>query len=478
MNKAGRQGDRSVSNFVSVLSGLIDRLAERVFAKVPLFGVEVEGIVLWLAVPMVIFTVYLGFLNIRALPLALRIVRGHFHDPKAPGSVSQFAALSTALSGTVGLGNIAGTAIGISIGGPGAAFWMFVIAWFAMSLKMAEVTLGVRYRIQHADGSVSGGPMYTLSRGLKGLGLERTGRFLAVFYAVCALGGAIPLLQVNQSFAQVSAVTGITNGWAYGAFMAVAVGAVIVGSIGWIARVTSRLVPAMCVFYVAGCAIIILMNIEALPGAIATIVHDAFAADSIAGGAIGAFVVGMRRTVYSTEAGIGSAVIAHSAAKTSEPVSEGLVALLEPFIDTVIVCTITAIAIVVAGTYLHGHEGIAITSAAFATVSAWFPYVLAVAVFLFAYSTLIAWGYYGIQAWGYLFGHSRFSQTSYRLLYCLMLPIGAVLDLGRVVDLIDSLFFLMAVPNILGLYLLAPELKRMVTDYLRRIKSGEIKPNA
>lgn len=465
-----------MSDVVTVLSGLIDRLAERVFAKVPLFGVEVEGIVLWLAAPMVIFTLYLGFLNLRALPLAFRIVRGHFHDPTAPGSVSQFAALSTALSGTVGLGNIAGTAIGISIGGPGAAFWMFVIAWFAMSLKMAEVTLGVRYRIEHPDGSVSGGPMYTLSRGLKQLGLERTGRFLAVFYAICALGGAIPLLQVNQSFAQVSAVTGMTNGWLYGAFMAVAVGAVIVGSIGWIARVTSRLVPAMCVFYLAGCAIIILMNVEALPGAIGLIVRDAFAADSLAGGAIGAFVVGMRRTVYSTEAGIGSAVIAHSAAQTREPVSEGLVALLEPFIDTVLICSITAIAIVVAGTYVGGHEGIAITSAAFASVSSWFPYVLAIAVFLFAYSTLIAWGYYGVQAWGYLFGHSKFSQTFYRLLYCLLLPFGAVLDLGRVVNLIDSLFFLMAIPNIIGLYLLAPELKRMVADYLRRIRSGEIKP--
>lgn len=467
-----------MSDVVNALSGLIDRLAERVFAKIPLFGVDVEGIVLWLAAPMVLFTFYLGFLNIRAFPLALRIVRGHFHDPTAPGSVSQFAALSTALSGTVGLGNIAGTAIGISIGGPGAAFWMFVIAWFAMSLKMAEVTLGVHYRVEHADGSVSGGPMYTLSRGLKRLGLERTGKFLAVFYAICALGGAIPMLQVNQSFAQVSAVTGITNGWVYGALMAVAVAAVIIGSIGWISRVTSRLVPAMCVFYLAGCAAIIFINIEALPGAISLIVRDAFTMDGITGGAIGAFVVGMRRTVFSTEAGIGTAVIAHSAAKTREPVSEGLVALLEPFIDTVVICTITSIAIVVAGTYAQGHEGVAITSAAFATVSSWFPYVLAVAVFLFAYSTLISWGYYGLQSWSYLFGHSKVSQTSFRLLYCLLLPFGAVLDMGRVVDLIDSMFFLMAVPNIIGLYLLAPELKRMVNDYLRRVRSGEIKPSA
>lgn len=458
------------------LSALIDGLAARVFAKVSIWSVEVEGIVLWLAAPMVFFTIYLGFLNIRALPLATRVLRGHYKDPSAPGAVSQFAALSTALSGTVGLGNIAGTAIGISIGGPGAAFWMFVIGWFAMSLKMAEVTLGLRYRVEHADGSVSGGPMYTLSRGLARIGLPRTGRFLAVFYAICALGGAIPLLQVNQSFAQVSAVTGLDNGWIYGIIMAVAVGAVVVGSIGWIATVTTKLVPAMCFFYLAGCITIIFTHIEALPDAMALIIREAFAVDSVTGGMIGAFVVGMRRSVYSTEAGIGSAVIAHSAAQTREPVSEGLVALLEPFIDTVVICSITAITIVVAGTYTQGLEGVAITSAAFASVASWFPYVLAVAVFLFGYSTLIAWGYYGVQAWGYLFGHSRRSQTFYRLLYCVLLPFGAVLDLGRVVSLIDSMFFLMAIPNIIGLYFLAPELRAMISDYMRRIKSGEIKP--
>ncbi|MGK2284652.1 alanine/glycine:cation symporter family protein [Pedomonas sp. V897] len=465
-----------MSTLISALSGAIDTLAARVFARVPLFGVEVEGIVLWLAAPMVLFTFYLGFLNLRALPLSLRVARGHFHDPDAPGTVSQFAALSTALSGTVGLGNIAGTAIGISIGGPGAVFWMFVIGWFAMSLKMAEVTLGLRYRVEHADGSVSGGPMYTLSRGLAQLGLERTGRFLALFYAICALGGAIPLLQVNQSYAQVSAVTGLGNGWAYGIFMAVAVAAVVVGSIGWIAKVTSRLVPAMCLFYLAGCAAILLLNADALPAALATIIREAFAADSVAGGAIGAFVVGMRRTVYSTEAGIGSAVIAHCAAKTREPVSEGLVALIEPFIDTILICTITGVAIVVAGTYTQGHEGVAITSAAFATVAPWFPLVLAVAVFLFAYSTLISWAYYGLQSWCFLFGHSKANRTAYLLLYCALLPFGAVLDLGRVVSLIDSMFFLMAVPNVIGLYLLAPQLKGMVNDYMRRVKSGEIQP--
>lgn len=466
-----------MSDLISFLSLAIDGLAAQVFTKVTLLGVDVEAIVLWLAIPMLFFTLWLGFPNLRFLALASRIVRGHFADESAPGSVSQFAALSTALSGTVGLGNIAGVAIAIGTGGPGAAFWLFVIGWFAMSLKMAEVTLGLKYRIVHADGSVSGGPMYTLERGLARLGLPRSGRTLGLLYAVCALGGAIPLLQVNQSFAQVRDVMGVTNGWAYGIVMALAVAAVIVGSIGWIARVTSKLVPFMCLLYIAGCFIILTSNFDQIPTALATIVQEAFNPRSIAGGIVGAFVIGMRRAVYSCEAGIGSAVIAHSAAQTREPVSEGLVALLEPFIDTVVICSLTALTIIVAGTWNKGYEGIAITSAAFASVAPWFPFILAFAVFLFAYSTLIAWGYYGVQAWGYLFGHSRFSQYFYKFLYCALLPFGAVLDLGHVVNLIDSLFFLMAIPNIIGLYILAPELRRDVFDYISCVKQGIIKPS-
>jgi len=457
---------------IEFLSRAIDRLSTIVFFKVPFFGTEIEAIVLWLAVPMLLFTLWLGFINIRGFPLALRIVRGHFHDPHAPGNVSQFAALSTALSGTIGLGNIAGVAIAISTGGPGAAFWMLVIGFFAMTLKCAEVTLGLKYRRIDADGRVHGGPMYTLKNGLAARGLPRLGLVLGGIYAILALGGAIPLVQVNQSFAQVSAVTGFDNGWAYGAGMAALVAVVVIGGVGWLARVTSILVPAMCLVYLAGVAAVLVLDAAAIPGAVVTIWRDAWSGEAAAGGAVGAFVIGMRRAVYSSEAGIGSAVIAHSAARTHEPVSEGLVALIEPFLDTVVVCSLGALMIVVAGTWNDGLEGVAITSAAFAQVAGWFPAVLAVAVFLFGYSTLIAWGYYGLQAWGYLFGHSRLAEMLYKAGYCLILPIGAVLDLGRVIDLIDSAFFLMAIPNVIALYLFAPELRRDVFDYLKRMRTA------
>ncbi len=459
-----------MNGLVAALGHGIDALSANVFAKVSLFGVEVEGIVLWLAVPMLFFTAWLGFLNLTKLPLALRIVRGDFRDKSAPGEVSQFQALSTALSGTVGLGNIAGVGVAITTGGPGAAFWMFVIGWFAMSLKCAEVTLGLKYRVTNMDGTVSGGPMYTLEHGLARRGLPRSGKLLGVLYAIFALGGAIPLLQVNQSFAQVSAVTGFDNGLAYGIIMAITVAVVVVGSVRWLGATTSRLVPAMCVVYLGGCLLVLATHAGAIPGALVAIVTEAFNPTAVAGGALGAFVIGMRRAVYSSEAGIGSAVIAHSAAKTAEPASEGLVALLEPFIDTVIVCSITALTIVVAGSYLQpGVTGVGVISAAFAQVSPGFPIVLAVAVYLFAYSTLVSWGYYGTQAWGYLFGRSRVSIGFYKVFYCAILPLGSVLDLGKVVDLVDSLFFLMAVPNILGLYILAGDVRAEMRGYLARI---------
>ena len=460
-----------------LLSAAIATFADRVFARVAVFGIEVELIVLWLAAPMLFFTVWLGFINLRALSLAFRILRGHFYDPDAPGSLSQYAALTTALSGTVGLGNIAGVAIAISMGGPGAAFWMFVIGWFAMSLKCAEVTLGLKYRDVFADGSVAGGPMYYLRKGLARRGLVRFGGLLAVLYALLAIGGAGPFLQVNQSFAQVAATTGLQSALAYGLLIALATGLVIIGGVRWIGQATSRLVPIMGLIYVFGCLAILLGNAAQIGPALATIVSDAFASDSVAGGIIGAFIVGMRRAVYSSEAGIGTAVIAHSAAKTREPASEGLVALIEPFIDTVIICSLTAITLVVAGTYLNsGLEGIEITSMAFAGVFPGFELVLTFAVVLFAYSTILAWGYYGLQAWCFLFGHSGPSQTLFKLIYCCVLPIGALLPMDRVVDLIDSLFFLMAVPNVIGLYILADEVRGEIRSYRRRVASGELRP--
>ncbi len=444
----------------------VDALSGAVFFKIPLLGTRIELIVLYLALPMLFFTLWLGFPNLRHVGRAFRILKSQPREGEAAGDVSQWAALSTALSGTIGLGNIAGVAVALTMGGPGAILWMFIIGWFAMTVKMAEVTLGLKYRVFDKDGHVHGGPMYVLKAVGAARGWPKAGLVLGGFYAFFALFGAIPMVQVNQSFVQVSVVTGITNGWAYGIFLACAVALVTLGGAKWLGEVSKRLTPLKVAVYLAGVAAILVLHVDAIPGALAQIWAGAWSGTAATGGAVGAFVAGMRRAVFASEAGVGSAVMAHSLARTRHPVSEGLVALLEPLLGTMIVCAIGGLALVVAGTWNSGLEGIAITSAAFAQVSPWFPWLLAVVVFLFAYSTLVAWGFYGLQAWGYLFGNGPRAQWTYKILYVVALPPAAAIDLGRVVDIVDSSFFLMAIPNVLALYLCAGELRRDVTAYL------------
>lgn len=452
------------------LEGVLAALSGLVFTKVPILGVDVTLIVIWLALPMFIFTLWLGFVNIRGLPQAVRVLTNRHPDPDAPGEISQFSALTTALSSTVGLGNIAGVAIAIATGGPGAAFWMFIIGFFAMTLKCAEVTLGVKYRTIDPDGSVRGGPMYSMKNGLAGRGFPKFGLVLGGVYAVFAMFGAISLVQVNQSYAQISAVTGLTDAAGYGIALAFLVALVVLGGVRWLARVTSLLVPAMAAIYLTGIFAIIFINFADLPLAIATIIGDAFSGEAAAGGMLGAFVIGMQRAVYSSEAGVGTAVIAHAQAKTREPASEGLVALLEPFIDTVIICSLTAIAIILAGTYKGDAQDVVIVNQAFAQISSWFPILLALAVFLFAYSTLCATGFYGLQAWGYLVGEGPKRDSVYKIFFVASIPLGAVLPIEAVINLVDSAFFLMAIPNIIAIYIFGPEIKREVTGYLQRTR--------
>ncbi|WP_303758980.1 alanine/glycine:cation symporter family protein [Sphingobium yanoikuyae] len=444
----------------------VDALSSAVFFKIPLFGAQIELIVLYLALPMLFFTIWLGFPNVTQVGRAIRILRSQPHEGEAKGDVSQWGALSTALSGTIGLGNIAGVAVALTMGGPGAILWMFIIGWFAMTVKMAEVTLGLKYRVFDERGYVHGGPMYVLKAVGAARGWPKVGLVLGGAYAFFALFGAIPMVQVNQSFAQVKVVTGMTNGWAYGVFIAAAVALVTMGGAAWLGEVSKRLTPLKVTVYLGGVAAILILHADAIPGALALIWHGAFSSDAATGGAIGAFVAGMRRAVFASEAGVGSAVMAHSLARARHPVSEGLVALLEPLLGTMIVCALGGLALVVAGTWNNGLEGIAITSAAFAKVSPWFPWLLAVVVFLFAYSTLVAWGFYGLQAWGYLFGNGPRAQWVYKILYVVALPPAAAIDLGRVVGIVDSSFFLMAIPNVIALYLCAGELRRDVKAYL------------
>ena len=461
-----------LEELLSVLTSLVTGLA---FSQVRMFGVDVEWAVLWMAVPMLFFTVYLGFVNVRCFPLSIRILRGRYADPDAPGEVSQFQALTTALAGTVGLGNIAGVAIAIGIGGPGAAFWMIVIAFFAMTLKFAESMLAVKHRIILEDGSVYGGPMYYLRSALEEKNLPLLGKILGLIYAACAIPQMLVFTQVNQAYSQLSAVTGIEAPWTFGLLLSAAVALVIIGGIRSIASVTSRLVPLMCVIYLLAAVTILVLNASAIPQALVAIAVGAFAPEGVVGGVIGVFVIGMRRAVYSTEAGTGISTMVHAAAKTREPVSQGLAASVEPFFDTILVNSMTALVIVVTGAHqLDGLNDIQMTSAAFGSVVWWFPYVLAVCVLLFAYTTIISWSYYMSRAWAYLFGHSRWSMIIYRVLFCLAVVPGAVMTVQQVVDFIDSLVVLVTIPNIIGLYLLAPTIKRDLKDYLGRLAAGRV----
>ncbi|MGB3723967.1 MAG: alanine/glycine:cation symporter family protein [Pacificimonas sp.] len=464
--------------FAETMAGAIAHLSSMVFYEVDIMGQPAAVIALALFAAMLFFSAWLGLPQLRGVPIGLKLLRGKHDDPTAPGEVSQLQALSTALSGTVGLGNIAGVAIAIAMGGPGAAFWMFVIGFFAMALKCAEVTLGLKYREFGADGQVHGGPMYVLKNGLSSIGLPKSGWRLGALYSVFALGGALPLIQANQSFSALAGVGGFEAtpraGLIYGIVLGILIALVIVGGIKSIARVTGRIVPFMCALYLGGVLIILLVNASAVPASLLLIVESAFSQDAVTGGIIGSFIVGMRRAVFSCEAGVGTAVIAHSVAKTHHPASEGMVALLEPMFDTMIVCMATALMIVVTGVYDEGFSDIAMTTAAFASVVSWFPYILLVAVLLFAFSTLVAWGYYFMTAFGYLFGHGPKRDLFVRVVYCLLTPLGSVLAADAVVDLIDSLFFLMVLPNVVGLFLLAPVLRREVRGFFADVKAGRI----
>ena len=458
--------------FLEIAGSMISTISDVVFSQISIFGVRIEWVVLWMAIPMVFFTFYLKFVNVSSLRLSLQIIKGQYADPNAPGEVSQFEALTAALSGTVGLGNIAGVAIAISIGGPGATFWMIVIAFFAMSLKFAECTLGVKHRIILPDGSVFGGPMYYLRRGLEEKNWPRLGKYLALSYGIFAIPSMLQYTQVNQAYSQVSAVTGYEFPWLFGIGLASTVGLVIIGGIKSIAKVTSRLVPAMCGIYLLATLTILITHIDAIPDAVVSIFRGAFAPEGVVGGVVGVFVIGMRRAVYSTEAGTGASTMVHAAAKTKEPVSQGLAALFEPFVDTIIVSTMTALVIIVTGAYkIDGLNDIQMTSAAFGSVISWFPYILAICVLLFAFSTIISWAYYMSRVWSFLFGYTRLSLYTFRFLFCIALIPGGVLSVQQVIDLIDSFLFLMTIPNIIGLFILAPTIKRDLKDYLNRIKS-------
>ncbi len=460
-----------------------------VFSTFPLGGINVPFVLAWLIVAATIFTFYFKFINLRALKHGFQLVRGDYSDPNAAGEVTHVQALATALSGTVGLGNIAGVAIAVSLGGPGATFWMILCGLLGMSSKFTECTLGVKYRNENPDGTVSGGPMYYLARGLaeKGPGFAGLGKVLAVLFAIFCVGGSFGggnMFQANQSFSQLVNVTGgeaswlYGKGWLFGIIVAAAVGMVIIGGIKGIARVTSKIVPFMGVTYVLAGLVIIFANISAVPEAFAAIFNGAFSPEGIAGGFIGVLFQGFQRAAFSNEAGIGSAAIAHSAVQTNRPVTEGLVALYEPFVDTVVVCTITALVIIITGTWdpnVDPSAGVQLTSAAFESSISWFPWILTLAVVLFAFSTMISWSYYGLKSWTFLFGENKFTDTTYKILFLVFVVIGSSMQLGAVIGFSDAMIFAMAFPNLLGCYFLLPVVKRELDEYWADLKAGRLK---
>lgn len=456
-----------------------------VFFKVPVFGAQLPLVVLWLVIGAVFFTFYMGFVNISGFKHAIQLVRGDYADPDSPGEVSHFQALATAVSGTVGIGNIGGVAVAVTIGGAGATFWLIVAGFLGMSTKFVECTLGVKYRQENPDGSVSGGPMYYMRKGFEDRGMGGFGKFVGTFYAVGIFIGALGIgnmFQSNQAYVQLNTVAGgglDGLGWLVGLILAGVVFAVIIGGIKSIARVTEKIVPFMAIFYCLFAIIVILMNYASIPAAIGNIFAGAFTGEGVQGGAIGALIIGFQRAVFSNEAGIGSASIAHSAVRTPEPVTEGYVSLLEPFIDTIVICTITALVIgtsqVADPNFAGEATGVAMTSAAFERQISWFPLPLAFGALLFAFSTMISWSYYGLKGWTYLFGEGHTGQTIYKLVFCAFVALGCMVQLGPILDISDALVFLICVPNILGLYVLAPVVRAEMLSYKARLESGEIK---
>ncbi|HMG15395.1 MAG TPA: alanine/glycine:cation symporter family protein [Saprospiraceae bacterium] len=506
--------DQQIDQKVKPVSDFIESV---VFFPIPIGGgATLPVVLLFLIFAAVYCTIYFKFPNVRYFKLAMDTVRGryikmekmhsHIHEnslvnivdgdivdtiknENLAGEVNHFQALSSALSGTLGLGNISGVAIAIAIGGPGATFWMILSGLLGMASKFTECTLGIKYRDIGPDGTVYGGPMYYLSKGLAVKGMARLGKVLAVIFAVFCIGGTLGggnMFQSNQTAEMFKYIFKFNTGYSgflVGVFMAMLIGLVILGGIKRIAAVAERVVPFMCGLYIIACLLIVFMNLQFVPEAFSAIIKGAFYPDSIAGGMIGVLIMGFRRACFSNEAGIGSAPIAHSAVRTNFPASEGIVSLLEPFVDTVIVCTMTAIVIIVSNAHYHfldygannGLNGVTLTSVAFESVIPGFSYVLGVAVFLFAFSTMISWSYYGLQAWVYLFGRTKRSANVYKLLFLFFVIVGGSIQLKSVVGVSDSLILAMVFPNLVGLIILAPNVKEELARYLVAIKEYKIK---
>ncbi len=475
-------GQERLAKLDDFFGATIARLAAVLFAD---FGSGMPLIVAVLLLGGIYYSFYFGWISIRGFKHSIHVIQGHYDKPDDPGEISHFQALTSALSATVGLGNIAGVAIAVSLGGPGAIFWMLVTAVFGMSSKFASCTLAVMYRKVNPDGHISGGPMYYLEHGLGEKGLYPLGRTLAVVFALLTIGGSLGggnMFQANQTIEILSTISPIfkTYNWVFGMLLASVVAMVIIGGIQRIGRVTSRIVPFMCLLYVITSLIIILSRISDVPAMLAMIFTQAFNPNAVYGGFLGVMVTGIKRAAFSNEAGLGSAAFAHAAAKTDEPAREGMVAMIGPFIDTIVICLMTGLVCLITGIYnapeFQGAQGNAVgvrmTAAAWESFFSGARYILAIAVIFFAYSTMISWSYYGERAWEYLFGAG--STLIYRVIFVWFVFMGSVTALGNVLDFSDMMILGMAFPNIIGGVILSPQIKAVLADYWQRLRSGEI----
>ena len=457
---------------------IVNPLASILFWPIP--GIEMPLVVAWLLGGAIFFTLKMGFVNIRFFKHAIELVRGKHDSKESKGEVTHFQALTTALSATVGLGNIAGVAIAIGTGGPGATFWMILVGFLGMSSKFTECVLGQKYRKIRKDGRIMGGAMHYLSDGLKELNLKHLGGFLAGTFCLLCIGGSLGggnAFQVIQSLDLIKTVIPELSDFPLGVWT----DSIYIGRYGYyrrdskIAKVASYIVPFMCAIYLIACIYILISLSSQIPSAISLIFSQAFSPDAAFGGFLGVLIIGVKRAVFSNEAGIGSAAIAHSAAKVSHPVEEGIVALLEPFIDTIVVCTITALVIIVTGAYLDeanqgfilANQGGALTSAAMGSVISWFPYLLSIAVFLFAFSTMISWSYYGERCWVWMFGDK--SSYIYKIIFLLFTFLGSIITATKILDFSDLMILGMAFPNIIGLVLLSNKVKGELEEYKKLI---------
>ncbi len=461
-----------------------DAVANLIFYPVNIGGSQIPIIIFWILIAGIFFTLFFRGVSIWGLKHAIDIVaKPASKDEKnssASGEVSSFQALATALSGTIGIGSVAGVAISISIGGPGAAFWIFAGAILGMSIKFVEASLAVKYRRFNLDGTVSGGPMHYIAHGLTRKKMRWLGQPLSVVFAVLCIGGAISggnMIQINQSAHQLVLITGgadsFMNGytWVFGLLIAILVWLAVVDGIKSISKITTILVPTMCFLYIGAGIVVILANFMHIPHAIALIVKEAFAPHAVAGGVIGTIIIGLRRSVQSNEAGTGAAAIAYAAVKTNEPISQGFVALLETLL-TGILCLLTSFAIVFSGildtTQVGQISGIELASSAFESVISFFPYILSIVVILFALSTLISWAYYGQKAWTFLVGEGHKRNLTFDVIYCLFIIVGSAMNVTSVINITDAMMIAMSVPNIIALYVLSPEIKSDLVEYVRR----------